>query len=309
MKIVFMGTPDFAIPSLEKLYNKGYDIELVVTQKDRPRGRGKKTQFPPVKEYSLDLGLSIHQPDNINSLETIDLIRKIKPDFIVVVAFGQLLRKDLLQLPRFGCINLHASLLPKYRGAAPINWAIINGEVETGVTIMEMAEGLDSGDIFSTESLRISDEDEYVSIHNKLAKVGADLLVNTMEKIVKNELIKKPQDHSISTYAPMIYKETGKISWNQTGREIFNLTRGLKPWPGTYTRYKDDILKIHEIDIIPRANQDNIGMITKVSKEGIFVNAKDSQVVIKVLQFPNKRKMKVSDYLAGNNIDVGIVLE
>ncbi len=309
MKIVFMGTPDFAVPTLDSLCRKGFDVELVVTQKDRPRGRGKKTQYPAVKEKAISLGLKIHQPDNVNDDETIGIIKDIDPDFIVVVAFGQLLKRDLLELPSYGCINVHASLLPKYRGPAPINWAIINGEKETGVTIMEMAEGLDSGDIYMSRTMEIRDEDDYISIYNELSLQGADMLVSTLKKIIENDAIKTSQDDSLSTYAPMIYKDTGRISWNKKGQEIVNQIRGLQPWPGTYTKYKDEILKIHQVELLSKSFQGENGEIVKVSNDGVYVNAVDATVLIKLLQFPNKRKMEVKEYLAGNDIELGIVLE
>ena len=250
MKIIFAGTPDFAVPALEKLYKNNYDVQLVITQKDRPRGRGKKLQYTPVKEKALELGIEVFQPDNINSSDSIEKLKSISPDFIIVAAFGQILKREVLDIPKYGCINVHASLLPKYRGAAPINWAIINGETETGITIMEMEEGLDTGDMISKRSIPIVDEDDCESIHDKLAYLGSDLLVETIDDIVKGRAKKTPQNHNVSSYAPMIYKKTGKIHWNNKAKDINNLVRGLKPWPMAYTNYKDEVVKIHRVSIV-----------------------------------------------------------
>ncbi|NLN14156.1 MAG: methionyl-tRNA formyltransferase [Tissierellia bacterium] len=309
MNIVFAGTPAFAVPSLEKLHEKGFNISLVITQKDRPRGRGKKVQFTPVKEKALELGLEVYQPDNINSQESIERLKVIKPDFLVVVAYGQILRREVLDIPKFECINVHASLLPKYRGAAPINWAIINGEEETGVTIMKMEEGLDSGDMISKAKVTILDEDDAISIHDKLSQLGADLLVSTLLDIKENKAKYTPQDHEEASYAPMLHKDRGKIDWNMSAREIFNLVRGLKPWPGTFTFYEDSQLKIHRVAISDEDSKGEAGKIIRVTKDGVYVNTKDKVLVIEELQFPNKRPMKVREYLAGNSIEEGIVLK
>lgn len=309
MKIIFMGTPQFAVPSLKALYKSGYNIDLVITQKDRPRGRGKKLQYTAVKEAALELDLEVYQPDNINSSDSIDIIRKIKPDFVVVAAYGQILGKEILDIPKYGCINVHASLLPKYRGAAPINWAIINGEKETGITIMEMEEGLDSGDMINKSSIEILDYDDYISLHDKLADEGADLLVETISLMVEKKVKANPQNHSESTYAPMIYKSDGKINWNKTSLDIYNQVRGMTPWPGTYTKYNDEVLKIHHVELAPKFADGEAGKIVKVSADGVYVNTADSSIIIKTLQFPNKKRMKVKDYLAGNNIEKGVILK
>ncbi len=304
-----MGTPQFAVPSLKALHREGYDIEMVITQKDRARGRGKKVQYTDVKEAALELDLGIYQPDDVNSPESIEIIKRIQADFIVVVAYGQILKKEILEASRYGCINVHASILPKYRGAAPINWAIMNGEEETGITIMEMEEGLDSGDMIAKSYINILDEDNYLTLHDKLALEGAELLIRTMAEIRNKEAKKTPQNHQESTYAPMIYKEHGQIDWNKTSLEIYNQVRALTPWPGTFTSYEDQVLKIHELEIDHKLKEGKIGEIMKVTPEGVTVKTGDSGVIIKTLQFPNKKKMKVRDYLAGNIIDEGIILK
>lgn len=309
MKIIFMGTPDFAVPTLESLFREGYSIELVITQKDKPKGRGKKVQYTPVKEKALELGLEVHQPDSVNDRESIDRIKSINPDFIVVVAYGQILKRDILETPKYGCYNVHASLLPKYRGAAPINWAIINGEKETGVTIMEMEEGLDTGDMVLWKSIPINSEDDTPSIHDKLSILGGELIVEALEGIRNGVLNKTPQNHSLSTYAHMLDKSMGRINWSDKGENIINLIKGLKPWPSAYTQYKDEIVKIHKASVMDKVKEGNNGEILKVDSKGIYVNAKDKIVVLEEIQFPGKKKLKVEEYLKGNTIEEGIVLK
>ncbi len=308
MKIVFMGTPIFAVPSLVELQKSNLDVGLVITQIDKPRGRGKKLQFTPVKEKAVELGIEVFQPINVNSHESIEKIKSINPDLIVVVAYGQILCRQILELPKYGCINVHASLLPKYRGAAPINWAIINGEIETGVTIMEMERGLDTGDMIIKSTIPIKTNDDYISIHDKLSVLGGNLLIESIDQIVKDIVVKTPQDHSLSNYAPMIFKEAGKIDWNKKGEEILNLIRGLKPWPSAYTDYKEQTIKIHKARLEDDTKIGEIGEIIKATDNGIYISCLDGIVVIEEIQFPNKKKMSVKDYLAGNDIEIGAVL-
>lgn len=309
MNIIFMGTPDFAVPSLVKLYEEGYNIDLVVTQKDKPKGRGKKIQYPPIKNKALELGLEVFQPDSINSKESIAKLREIKPDFIVVAAFGQILKKEVLEIPKYDCINVHASLLPKYRGAAPINWAIINGESETGITIMEMEQGLDSGDIILSQAVNITSQDDFESLHDKLSILGSKLLIKALEDIKTGKDKRIAQDDNLSSYAPMISRSTGKIDWNKSGKEIFNLVMGLRPTPSAYTVYNDMNMKIHRVSLKEKTNDEESGKIYKVNKEGIFVNSKDRCITIEEIQFPGKKRMNVRDYLAGNKIEEGIIFD
>lgn len=308
MKVVFMGTPDFAVPSLKCLDDNGYSIELVITQKDRPKGRGKKMKYTPVKEKALELGLEVYQPDSINSIESIEKIKDINPDFIVVVAYGQILKKGILNIPKYGCFNVHASLLPKYRGAAPINWAIINGEKETGVTIMEMEEGLDTGDMVLWQSIPINLEDDFPIIHDKLAELGGELIVKALSSIVNGEFKKTPQNSNLSTYASMLSKEMGRINWYDKGENIINLIRGLKPWPFAYTQYKDEIIKIHKAKLINKLKEGSNGEIIKVDDNGIYVNAQDKTVILEEIQFPGKKRLRVEEYLRGNSIEDGVIL-
>ena len=303
-----MGTPDFAVPTLEALAKKGYSIDLVITQQDKRRGRGKKLQHTPIKEKALELGLEVFQPQNVNDEESIERIKSLNPDFIVVVAYGQILKKEILDAPVYSCINVHASLLPKYRGAAPINWAIVDGEKETGVTIMEMEEGLDTGDMIIWESIPIASDDDAQIIHDKLSDLGGRTIVDALESIRDGKSSKTVQDDSLSSYASMLTKETGIIDWNRSGESIKNLVRGLKPWPSAYTRYKEETVKIHSVEVVDKIKEAKIGEIVKVDEEGIYVNALDKTVIIKELQFPGKKKMLARDYLRGNEVEEGIVL-
>ncbi len=309
ISLVFMGTPDFAVPSLESIHKADYDIKAVVTQKDRKRGRGKKIQYTPVKQKALELGLEVLQPDDINDSDVEDMLKSLNPDFIVVVAYGQILKQNILDIPKYGCYNIHASLLPKYRGAAPINWVILNGEEKTGVTIMEMAKGLDTGDIISSSSIKIKDEDTTEDIHDELSILGSQLIVNTLEDIFRGDAKNTPQDHSKSSYASMLSKEMGLIDWEKSGRDIVNLVRGLKPWPSAYTRYKTETIKIHKARLIDKEYEGINGQIVRLTQDQIHVKVKDGSIVIEELQFPGKRKMETSEYLKGNSMDLGTVLK
>lgn len=308
MKIIYMGTPDFAVPALESLYKEDFQIPLVVTQKDRPRGRGKKLQPTAVKKKAMELGLDIYQPNNINSPETIELLKEKSPDFIVVAAYGQILKKEILSIPKYCCVNIHASLLPKYRGAAPIHWAIINGEEETGITIMEMEEGLDSGPILLQSSIKIKEQDDTEKIHNKLSILGSKLIVKALNKLKEGNIKKEEQNEEKATYAPKITKDMGKINWNDKGVNIKNKVRGLKPWPSAYTEYEGENMKIHDVTIVNKFVEGENGKVVKVSDEGIFVNCVDSCVVLKEIQMPGKKKLLVSEYLRGNEFKSEIVL-
>ncbi|HHV39490.1 MAG TPA: methionyl-tRNA formyltransferase [Tepidimicrobium sp.] len=308
MDIVFMGTPEFSIPALESLDASGHNIVLVVTQKDRPRGRGKKVQPTPIKAKALELGLEVYQPKSINSREAIDMLKEKSPDCIVVAAYGQILKKEILKLPRYGCINIHASLLPRHRGAAPINWALISGDEETGITIMEMDQGLDTGDILSAEKIPIKPEDDSQTLHDKLAQLGGQLIVETLDNIGRGMVTKLHQNDSLSTYAPRLSKDMGKIDWNSSGDDIVNLVRGLKPWPSAYTSYKKQDIKIHKVRKVEKFSQEDTGMVVKVSEKGIYVNCLDSCIIIEELQFPGKRRMQVSEYLRGNQFDSHVKL-
>ncbi len=298
-----MGTPEFAVPSLRKLVEK-YNVNAVFTQPDRPKGRGNKISMSPVKEEALKHNIPVYQPIRIkNDKESLELLKKLNPDYIIVVAFGQILPKEILELPKYGCINLHASLLPKYRGAAPINWAIINGESNSGNTTMLMDVGLDTGDMLLKSEVIITDNMTAGELHDILMSDGSDLLINTMEKLTLGDIKPEKQDNSESCYASMLSKETGKINWNKGSKEIRNLIRGLNPWPVAFTEYDNNIMKVYEADIINVKTNKQPGYILKVSKEGIEVATADGILQIKLIQFPGGKPLKVEEYIKGHTIN------
>lgn len=308
MNIIFMGTPGFAVPSLEKLYESGHNVVLVVTQPDKPFGRGKKLKKSEVKETAEKLGLEIFQPDKIKKQENIDVLKSYNPDAIVVVAYGQILSREILTLPKYGCINVHASLLPKLRGAAPLNWAIINGEYKTGVTTMQMDTGLDTGDMLLKAEVEIDEEMNVGDLHYILMHKGADLLIETLVKLEKNEIVPQKQDDSLSTYAPMLDNENRKINWSLPAKNIHNLIRGLSPWPAAYFTMDEKTIKVYKSSYINDSTDYVPGYIIKAGKEGIFVKAKDGIVILKEIQMPGKNKMPVEAYLRGNKFPENTIL-
>jgi methionyl-tRNA formyltransferase len=303
-----MGTPDFAVPALVALDSEGHDIVLAISQQDKPKGRGNKVQSTPVKEKALELGIKVHQPEFVNDKETIDLLKVLAPDFIVVAAYGQILTEEILSIPKFECLNIHASLLPKYRGAAPINWAIINGESETGVTIIKMVRGLDSGPMILKRKISISSDETSISLNNKLAELGSKLIVDAIYAILTETAEYEEQDKSDSSYAPMLYKDSGRIFWEKSAADIHNLVRALVPWPSAFMEYKDTRVKIHQTEIELAEHSYIPGTIVSINQKGIKVAASDGYVIIKELQFPNKKSMPVSAYLLGNSIQEGYIL-
>lgn len=309
MNIIFMGTPVFAVPSLERLHESRHKVVLVVTQPDKPSGRGKKLKKSEVKEKAEELGLEIFQPDKIKNEENIEVLKSYKPDAIVVVAYGQILSKDILNLPRLGCINVHASLLPKLRGAAPLNWALIKGEKKTGITTMLMNEGLDTGDMLLKAEVEIDENMNVGDLHDILMHKGADLLLETLEKLEKNELSPQKQDDSLSSYAPMINKEDRKINWKLPAKDIHNLIRGLSPWPTAYFTMDEDTVKVYKASYINDDSDYQPGYVIKANKDGIFVKAGEGAVILKEIQMPGKNKMPVEAFLRGNKFPEKIMLE
>lgn len=308
MKVIFMGTPEFAVPTLRKLHENGHDIILVVTQPDKPSGRGKKLKKSEVKETAEELGLPIFQPDKIKRQENIEILKSYNPDVIVVVAYGQLLNKEILGLPKYGCINVHASLLPKLRGAAPLNWAIINGEKKTGVTTMQMDVGLDTGDMLLKSEVEI---DEYMNVgelHDILMHTGAELLIETLNRIEKHELHPEKQDDLLSNYAPMFNNENRKINWKSSAKSIHDLIRGLSPWPTAYFTMDDKIIKVYESKYKIEKTNYEPGFVIKADGDGIFVAACDGVVILKEIQMPGKNKMKIDAYIRGNKFPEHILL-
>ena len=309
MNVVFMGTPDFAVPTLEMLINEGHTVSAVVTQPDKPKGRGKKQSMPPVKEVALAHDLPVLQPERIKGDEAFcKHIQSLNPDVIVVVAFGQILPESILNIPHLGCINIHGSLLPKYRGAAPIQWAILNEEKVTGVTIMYMDKGMDTGDMLLKKEIQIEPEDTYESLHDKMKIVGANALKEAFPMIIEGGKMRKKQNSDEATYASMIQKSLGEINWQKTTSHIDAKIRGLNPWPGGYTYYKGEVMKIWKA--VPETNegQGEPGSILEVNKQGVLVKTSDGCLRLQEIQMPNKKRMPVSEYIKGNTLDVGSIL-
>lgn len=308
MNIVFMGTPDFSVPALKSMIDN-YNVQAVFTQPDRPKGRGKKLAFSAVKEVAIENNIPVYQPNKIkNETEMIEKLKELEPDFIIVVAYGQILSKEILDIPRYACINLHASLLPKLRGSAPINWAIINGEVVSGNTTMIMDVGIDTGDMLLKQEFKITEDMTAGDLHDILMNSGAKLLVETINKYSKGQIVPEKQNGDLSNYAPMLNKETGKIVWNKSSKEIENLIKGLNPHPLAYTTYKNNTMKIHKAKAISVEAKRTPGTVLKVDKEGILVACGHGNLLIKEIQFPGKKAMKVEDYLRGNSIELETIL-
>ena len=308
MKAIFMGTPEFSIPSLEALVESVFNVELVVTQPDRPKGRGKKLQAPAVKIKALEYGIEVYQPERINTKEAIDKIKSINPDLIIVVAFGQILPKEILDLPKYGCINVHASLLPKYRGAAPINFSVINAEEKTGITTMYMEVGLDTGDMLIKKEIDILENDTAASLHDKLAELGRDALSETIEALLNGTINPIKQDDELSCYAPIMTKDLGKIKWDASALEIANLIKGTDPWPSAYSYYDGNMVKLSAPSILDKLSNDLPGTIVDVSNQGIDIATKDKVLRILEIQISGKKRMMVSEFLKGNALEIGKVL-
>ena len=310
MKIVFMGTPDFARDSLEALYNKGYDILGVVTNIDKPKGRGMKLIPTPVKEFALEKNLKIYQPEKVkNNQEFIQEIKNLEPDIICVVAYGKILPKEILDIPKYGCINVHGSLLPKYRGAAPIQWAVLNGDKTTGITTMYMDVGMDTGDMILKEEVQIGEDETTGELWDRLSKIGAKLLVETIEQINKGTAPRIPQGEDF-TLAPMLNKEMAKINWNEkTAKEIKNLVRGLNPIIGAYTFLDNKKYKFWKVSVLPFEskfeNIENGTIVKSNSKEGLYIKANEGIIKVDEIQAENAKKMPICDFLRGNNLEEG----
>ena len=312
MKIVCMGTPDFAEKSLEDVYNARHEILAVVTNPDRPKGRGMKMVASPVKEFAVSKNLKIYQPEKVRkNVEFIEEIKKLEPDVICVVAYGKILPKEILEIPKLGCINVHGSLLPKYRGAAPIQWAVINGEKVTGVTTMYMDVGMDTGDMILKEKTEIAPDETTGELWDRLAKIGADLLVKTLEQIENKTAPRIPQGEDFSM-APMLDKEMSKIDWeSKTAQEIKNLVRGLNPIMGTYAYLNGKKIKIWKVDVVEAYNENvkNGTVLKSDSKDGLYIKAKDGVIKVLEIQGENAKRMNIQDFLRGNQIEVGNIFE
>ncbi len=305
-----MGTPDFAVPSLNKLAEK-HDILAVYTQPDKPQGRGKKFKSCPVKIAAQKLNIRVKQPENIKDEEIIDELRDLKPDVIIVVAYGQILPLSILNLPYYGCINIHASLLPKYRGAAPIHWAVINGEKETGVTTMLMDEGMDTGDILLQESIKIFKDNNVGDVHDKLADLGSEIIIKTLNMISQGQIkpIKQSDKHAL--YAPKIDNNIEQINWIDTAEEINNKVRGLNPWPAAYTKIHDKRLKVWKTEVYKNTNTNTNKpgeVIDIIPDRGIIIGTGKGEIIITELQLQGKKKMDASSFLRGYQVEKSVVL-
>ncbi len=300
-RVIFMGTPDFAVPCLARLVEIS-DVVAVVTQPDRPKGRGQKLLPPPVKVFAQEHGIAVYQPVRVKAPDFVDILRGLAPDLIVVVAFGQILSKAILSLPPLGCINVHASLLPRYRGAAPMQWAIVRGEKETGVTTMFMDEGLDTGDMLMRETLPITQAMTAAELHDAMMKLGADVLERTIFSLSEGTLKRTPQDDALSTYAPLLDKEVGRIDWKKSAQEIHDLVRGLNSWPGAYTMLEGQKFKIWRTRLAEGTAEP--GEIVSVTKQGLLVGTGEEMLEILELQAPSKKKMAAGDYVRGHGLQL-----
>jgi methionyl-tRNA formyltransferase len=316
MRIVFMGTPAFAVPTLQQLLDTEFAIVGVVCQPDRPSGRGKKIQVGPVKALAMSRSIPVVQPEKMKDPQFIETLQAWKPDAIVVAAFGRILPKIILDLPPKGCLNVHGSLLPKYRGAGPIQWAVIDGNAETGVTIMLMNEGMDTGAILQQEVIPIGPDETAGELASRMAQVGGGLLVSTLRGWVASTILPSPQNESEATFAPILKKEDGLIHWDRSARSIANRIRGLSPWPGVYTFLQHERWGIWKVEVedpeygVGRNASDNLyapGTITAVTKQAIRVQTGQGNLKLLEIQPENKKRMRVSDYLAGHRIEVGMI--
>ena len=322
MKVVFMGTPDFSVGTLEALVEAGYEITGVVTQPDKPKGRGKQMMPTPVKEAAEKHGLPVYQPRRVRDAEAIEEIRKMEPDVIVVVAFGQIITKEILEMPKYGCINVHASLLPAYRGAAPIQWAIINGESVTGVTTMQMNEGLDTGDMIQKTEVEITPDETGESLHDKLAAAGAALCVETLKAVETHTATFEKQGESPTAYARMLDKKLGNIDWSRSAVEIERLVRGLNSWPSAYTHWDGKVMKIWKAKAEPGAgvqaggtetekfqgeSQTVAGTVVAVEKDSFTVQTGEGRLKVLQLQIPGKKRMDADAFLRGYSLKPGTV--
>jgi methionyl-tRNA formyltransferase len=308
MKIVFMGTPDFTLPILDSIEKAGHEIVLVVTQPDKPRGRKAELVPPPAKVWALEHGIPVFQPERIKREEAVAELKKYPCDVCVVAAFGQILSKEILEMPRLGCVNVHASLLPKYRGAAPIQWSILNGDEYTGVTTMQMGVGLDDGDILLQKPVEIDDEITGGELFDKLALVGGDLIVETIEKLDKGEITPVPQNEEAATHVGMIQKELGNLDFNRTAAELNNYVRGLNPWPSAFTYLNGKMIKIWKAKpLVCNQCEGSVepGTVVMPNDQTMYIKTKDGALSILEIQMEGKKRMPIADFLRGNHIEAG----
>lgn len=331
MKVIFMGTPDFSVGTLEALIESGHEVVLAVTQPDKPKGRGKAMQFPPVKEAALAHEIEVYQPKRVREQDCIQYLGRYEADIIVVVAFGQILPREILEMPRYGCINVHASLLPRYRGAAPIQWAVINGEQVTGVTTMRMDEGLDTGDMILKEEVRLTAQETGGSLFDRLAQTGAELCLRTLTAIEDGTAVYTPQNHDLATHTTMIKKQLGEIDWQRPAQELERLVRGLNPWPSAYTFLNGKTLKIWKAAVAEQPGQEEArnlqnwreqvgkpgseaqqatikmepGSVARVTKDSLTVQTGQGLLELLEVQLEGKKRMTIDAFLRGFTVDKG----
>lgn len=309
MKVVYMGTPDFSVGALEAIINSGHEVTAVVTQPDKPKGRSKELQISPVKACALKYNLPVFQPVKIKEAEAVAKLREFEADIFVVAAFGQILSKEILTMPKYGCINIHASLLPKYRGASPIQWAVLNGEEVSGVTIMQMDAGIDTGDILMQETVTLDAKETGESLFDKLAVCGADLIVKALDAIEAGEVTPIKQDEAASTHVGMLKKEFGRMDFSQDAVVLERKIRGLNSWPSAYTYFKGKTLKIWDADVTDASGfaKAQCGEVVDVTKDSFLVMTGNGLLAIKDVQLEGKKRMDVKSFLLGNTIEKGMV--
>ncbi len=300
MRVVFMGTPDFSVPALERIATE-HEVVAVVTQKDKPKGRGMSVSYTPVKESALKLNIPIYQPDKVKEESFVEELRELNPDVIVVIAFGQILSNDILTLPKYGCINVHASLLPKYRGAAPIQWAVIDGEEKSGVCTMKMDEGLDTGDIIDVDEITLDPKETGGSLFDKLAKLGGELILKTLQNLEFGKATFIKQDDSKSTYAKKMTKELGHIDFTKDAESIERLIRGLNPWPSAFTYLDGKVMKIWDADVVDAGGVP--GTVISEDKDSFVIATGSKALKVNELRLEGKKRMKASDFLNGRSIE------
>lgn len=307
-RIIFMGTPEFACPTLKTLIDRGENIIAVFTQPDRPKGRGQKLQPTPVKELALARSIPVFQPPKVRAPEVVEQIRQLAPDIIVVVAFGQILPKELLDIPPHGCVNVHASLLPRYRGAAPLNWCIVNGDTETGVTTMLMDPGMDTGPMLLKKATPLTDNEDIASLHDRMSVMGGELLAETLDGLKSGKVLPEPQDNSLSCPAPRLKKEDGLIDWSRSAREIHNRVRALSVWPGACTSISNDSgqLKVFRTSVSPLSGDP--GTVISADRNGIVVACGEGALTIHELQAPGAKRMDAASFLSGRPLPIGTKL-
>ncbi len=302
MRVVFMGTPEFAVSALQALIAGGHEVVGVFTQPDRYRGRKEQVSFSPVKAAALTAGIPVYQPVRIREPENLEILQNLAPDVIVVAAFGQILPKSILELPRLGCINVHASLLPKYRGAAPIQWCILDGEKETGITIMQMAQGLDTGDMLSQVVYEIAPDETGDSLHDRLAEMSGPLLLDTLSRLDQGEIVPVPQDDAKSCYAKMLDKALGNLDFTKPAVVLERFVRGLNSWPSAYTSWKGMQLKIWKASVVLEDSHQKPGQVSKVTGKDFWIQTGAGQLVVEEVQLQGKKRMSVDAFLRGNEI-------